>query len=144
MYLASRRWLTGGVVTAISLLIHPKQGQILPSIPFFPLGLLAGGPGGPGDEVGASCLGTGGVGAGGVGAGGVGSGGTSLGSDWNVSCRATDSRGVGGITSTCGTRLGDTCDPRVSSSFCPGRPSSSSRLTRGLLPLSSPSNEPVS
>ena len=60
MYLASRRWLTGGAVTAISLLIHPKQGQILPSIPFFLLGLLAGGPGGPGDEVGASGMSTGG------------------------------------------------------------------------------------
>jgi hypothetical protein len=139
-----------GSVTAITLLIHPKQGQILPSIPFFLLlGLLAGRLG---DEVGTGGMSTGGVGAGGVGAGGVGAGGAgtggmSLGAHFNFSRPTTDSRGVGGITSTCGTRLCDNCDPRAPSSFCPasGRPSStSSDLTCGLLPRSSSSNEPVS
>ena len=119
---------------------HPKQGQIIRSIPFFfLLGLLsvrrllagrAGGPDGPGGE----------VGAGGTGTGGVGTGGMSP----NVS-GVTDTRGVGGISTTFGTRLDDTCeccDPRASSSFCPGRPSSSD-FARGLLPRSSSSNEPV-
>ena len=117
---------------------RPKQGQILPSIPFFfLLGLLSagrllagdrGGLGGPGSEVEAGRMGTGGM---------------SLCAGRSISGDTTDVRGVGGITLTCGTRcLSDTCDPRASSSFCPGCPSSSD-FARGLLPRSSSSNEPV-
>jgi hypothetical protein len=116
---------------------HLKQGQILLSIPFFfLLGLLSadrllagnrGELGGPGSEVDVSGMGTGGI---------------SLDTGRSVP-GVPDVRGVGGITLTCGTCcLSDTCDPRASSSFCPGRPSSSD-FAHGLLPWSSSSNEPV-
>lgn len=75
-----------------------------------------------------------------MGAGGMGTGGMSP----NVS-GVTDMHGVGGISTTFGTHLDDTCEccnPCASSSFCPGHPSSSN-FACGLLPQSLPLNEPI-